>query len=69
MYSNTFDTAAAESGTRQSARLWAIDKDIPVYFKKTSVLLHSATHKLLYEEHAKNERKSFSTGWLYAELI
>jgi hypothetical protein len=34
----------------------------PIYFKKTSVLLHSATHKLLYEERAKNERKSLSTG-------
>jgi hypothetical protein len=34
----------------------------PVYFKTTSVLLHSATYKLLYEERAKNQRKSLSTG-------
>ena len=31
----------------------AIDKEIHVYLKKTSVLLHSATYKLLYEERAK----------------
>ena len=27
----------------------------PVYFKKTSVLLHSATYKLLYGERAKKD--------------
>jgi hypothetical protein len=29
------------------------------YFKKTSVLLHSATYKLLYGERAKKMHKSF----------
>jgi hypothetical protein len=33
-----------------------------LFLKKNTALLHSATYELLYEERAKNERKSLSVG-------